>query len=184
MDALNQFELGILHWIDGTFRNPVLDVVMPFISFLGDAGWCWILISLVCLAWKPSRKLGLTMAFALLLSLLVANVTLKPLVARIRPFDLDPAITLLIAPPTDYAFPSGHTQASFASAMAIFCNHKKAGTAALVIAFLMGLSRLYLNVHFLSDVLAGAIFGIILGFLAYLIVRNLEKKGRKARRIQ
>ncbi len=175
MAALGQWELGILDWINQTFQNNFFDKIMPWITFLGDHGWFWILLSALLLISKPTRKMGLTMALALLFSLILANITLKPLVARIRPFDLNAAVELLINAPKDFSFPSGHTQASFAAATALFRYHKKAGAAALVLAALIAFSRLYLYVHYPSDVLIALIFGVLLGNLAYQAIKALSK---------
>ncbi len=176
MAALGQWELGILDWIGRTFQSDFLDRIMPWITFLGDHGWFWILLSALLLISKPTRKIGLTMALALLFSLILANITLKPLVARIRPFDLNTAVQLLINAPKDFSFPSGHTQASFAAAAALFCYRKKAGAAALILAALIAFSRLYLYVHYPSDVLAALIIGILLGNLAHQAIRRLTKR--------
>ena len=112
----------------------------------------------------------------MLFSLLVGNVTLKPLVARPRPCWRNSLVNLLIQNPKDYSFPSGHALSSFAAAMAIFMNHRKMGVAALLFAFIMGCTRLYFYVHYPTDVLAGMLFGLILGFFAYWIATKGRKK--------
>ncbi|MDR1193801.1 MAG: phosphatase PAP2 family protein [Peptococcaceae bacterium] len=165
--ALNQWELTLLDRLADAFHCGFLDAVMPALTFLGDGGWFWILLACLLLLRKPTRRMGLTVGLALLLSLLVGNIILKPLVARIRPFDLNEAIQLLIPPPGDFSFPSGHTQASFAAATAIYCYHKRAGRWCLALAALIGFSRLYLYAHYPSDVLAGLVIGVALGAAAY-----------------
>lgn len=182
MPALDQWELKILDWIVATFHCGFLDAVMPKISFLGNGGWFWIVLVLLLMIRKRDRQTALTAALALLFSLLVANVVLKPLIGRVRPYDLDAAIHLTIPPPAGYSFPSGHAQASFAAATAIYRNKKKAGKAALLLASLIALSRLYLCLHYPSDVLAGALFGIILGIIADYLVNRLKKKRRPPKR--
>jgi undecaprenyl-diphosphatase len=175
MAALGQWELGILDWIGQAFQSNFLDRVMPWVSFLGNVGWFWIALALVMLLIKPTRKAGLTMALALVFSFLLANLALKPLTARIRPFDVNTAVHLLIAAPRDFSFPSGHTQASFAAATALFRYDKKAGAAALILAAFIAFSRLYLYVHYPSDVLIALIFGILLGNLAYQAVKKRSR---------
>jgi undecaprenyl-diphosphatase len=172
MAALGQWELGILDWIGRNLQNSFFDGIMPWVSFLGNVGWFWILLALLLLLNKPTRKAGLTMALALVFSLLLANIVLKPLTARIRPFDVNTAVRLLIDAPHDFSFPSGHTQASFAAAAALFHYYKKAGIGALILAALIAFSRLYLYVHYPSDVLAALLFGILLGNLAYQAVKR------------
>ena len=187
LTGLGQLEFRILDWFVDLTHSDVLDVIVPKISFLGDGGWFWILLAVLFLTWKPTRKMGLTAALALLLSLLVANVILKPMVGRIRPFELKPAIQLLIDKPLDPSFPSGHTQASFAAATVIYRNKKWPGIAALSLATLIGLSRMYLYVHYASDVFAGAAIGYGLGCLADMVVNEIRyrhnaKKRRRPKR--
>ncbi|MCL1848889.1 MAG: phosphatase PAP2 family protein [Clostridiales bacterium] len=186
LTGLDQLEFRILDWIADTFQSGWIDSLAPMVSFLADGGWFWILLAVALLFWKPGRKVGLTMALALILSFLVCNVTLKPLVGRARPFDLNPSVRLLIPKPADYSFPSGHTQSSFAAATAIYRNKRLPGAAALALAALIGLSRLYLYVHFVTDVLAGALIGYLLGCLADTLINEMRyrhnaKKRKKTR---
>ena len=185
MAALNAIELEILDKIADLLHSSFFDMVMPKISALGDAGWIWILFAVLFLIRKQDRKTGLTMILALIFSLITANMLLKPFVARARPFQINTAVDLLIAAPRDYSFPSGHTQSSFAAASAMYFNKRKAGTAALLLASLIGLSRLYLYLHFLSDVIAGAAIGYMLGGLADNLIGGIRwryiSKRRKRR---
>ena len=128
----------------------------------------------------------------MLLGLIIGNGLLKNLVARTRPYDLAnpvlPKRELLINAPTDYSFPSGHTLASFEAATALYKDHTVYGFAAFVLALLIAFSRIYLQVHYPSDVLGGAILGFLLGLLGSTIVRwvsdmwssHKEKKSKKA----
>ena len=172
MNALNLLELEILDKITGYFHSGLLDAVMPKISFLGNGGWIWILASLLFMIRKQDRRTGIAIASALIFSLITANILLKPLVARPRPFIVNAAVRLLIAAPKEFSFPSGHAQSSFAAASAIFFNKRKIGIVALILAALISFSRLYLYLHYPSDVLAGAAIGFVLGGLAY----NLSSK--------
>ena len=121
------------------------------------------------------------MLLALLFSLLVGNLTLKPLVARPRPCWRNPEIPLLVANPTDYSFPSGHALSSFAAATAIFMGNRRAGIAALAGAFLMACTRLYFYVHYPTDVLAGMIIGAVLGVIAGIVAAQLKKRWEASR---
>ena len=174
---MSQFELTILDWIQETMRCTVLDTVMPLISHLGEAGIVWIVLTLVLLCTKRYRRAGLSCACALVLDLLACNIILKPLVGRVRPFDLNPlAPELLVAPPTDFSFPSGHTAASFAATGALYASGTRLWMPALGLSLLMGLSRLYLYVHYPSDVLGGLILGTLVGFGGYRLALWLTER--------
>ena len=114
------FEFRILDWI-ASLHSSFGDAVFPVISSLGNGGICWIIVSVILLCFPKYRKAGLAMALALIFCLLIGNLTLKPLIARARPYTYVPDLQLLIPPLDDYSFPSGHTFASFASATALFC---------------------------------------------------------------
>lgn len=171
-----EFEYIILDFIRNNLSSPFADSLMKGISFLGNAGWIWILSSVCLMVFKRTRKIGATVACALILSLLINNLALKPLVARVRPYDLREGISLIISPPTDYSFPSGHTGASFAAACAIFSHNKKWGIAAISLACLIAFSRLYLYVHFPTDVLGGIIIGIICAVISYFVVKTIDNR--------
>ena len=167
---ITQIDFAILDFIQ-ILRTNFLDLFFSLYTHIGDGGILWILIALVCLCFRKTRKTGVTMALAFILGALVANVTLKPLIARLRPFQLR-NVQMLIALPKDFSFPSGHTVSSFASAFAIFKGNKKWGSVALAVATLIAFSRLYLYVHFPSDVIAGVAIGLLCGWLADKIVKN------------
>ena len=169
-------ELSILDFIQNTFSCAVMDVIMPAISFLGNAGWVWILAGVVMAVIPKTRKIGITVCIALLLSLIVCNLTLKPIVNRIRPYDIKEGIELLITKPHDASFPSGHSSASFAAAVAMVLYNKKIGIPAVVLASLIAFSRLYLYVHFPTDVLGGIILGSLCAVGAYFIGKFVFKK--------
>lgn len=173
MDFLILYALQHLH-------NAVLDRVMVGITSLGNAGWIWIALTAVFLILPKYRKCGVRMAIALILDVILCNLVLKPLAARPRPCWIDEQVKLLVAAPKDYSFPSGHSAASFAAAVSIFVMHKKEGAAALILACLIAFSRLYLFVHFPTDVLAGIAVGFICAFLAAKIQNGflLRSRGR------
>lgn len=159
------WEFNLLDQIQQRFANEFLDALIPRISSLGDAGLIWIVLSILLLLFPKTRKAGFASAAALLFMLVTGNMILKPLVARLRPFTVNTAVELLIPPPTDFSFPSGHTYASFASASAIYRNNRKIGIPALILASLIAFSRLYLYVHYPTDVMFGILFGIFAGWL-------------------
>lgn len=171
------FDLPILDWIAENLYNPVLDTLMPLITKLGDAGIFWIAIAVALLIFPKTRKIGLSMGTALLIGLVICNLTLKPLMARIRPYDYQlehfgKTITLLVATPHDYSFPSGHTLASFEAAIALTVYNRKWGIPALVLAAIIAFSRLYLYVHYPTDVLFSLVISVGIAFLACFLVKK------------
>ena len=157
-------------------HTPVLDKIMVFITSLGNAGWFWIALGLVLLCMKKYRRYGVLILTALAFSALFGNIILKPLIARQRPCWINNTITMLVSVPKDFSFPSGHTQASFAAATAIFTLNRRAGVCAIVLAALIACSRLYLYVHFPTDVLAGLVIGIGCGCLSAYVYRVVSYK--------
>lgn len=168
-------EFDILYFLQ-ELHSPLLDRLMVGISFLGNAGWFWIALTVLFLCLPRYRRCGIVMAAALILDLLICNIGIKNLAARPRPCWLDPSVELLISSPKDFSFPSGHSAASFAAAVSVFLCHRKEGVAAFVLAALIAFSRLYLFVHFPTDVLAGSLVGAACAGMAYLAVDRVEKK--------
>lgn len=170
------WEFAVLDFIRETFSCKPMDVIMKAITFLGEAGWLWIALGVAFLFFKKTRKMGATVLGALIFSLLLCNITLKPIVARIRPYDINKAIELIISTPSDFSFPSGHTSASFAAAVAIFACNKKWGIGAIVLAAVIAFTRLYLYVHFPTDVLAGLFLGTLCAVISYYLVKFVWQK--------
>lgn len=171
------FDLPILDWIAANLRCAFLDAVMPVITLLGDGGVFWILVAVALLFFPKYRKVGLGMGAALILGVLVCNVTMKPLFARIRPYDYQlehygKTIELLISAQHDFSFPSGHTLASFEAATVLAIHNRKVGIPALILACLIAFSRLYLYVHYPTDVLFAVAMGIGFGFLGNFLVQK------------
>lgn len=177
---ITSIDLSILDFIRQNLTCGFLDAVVPILTKLGDGGCFWIALTLLLLIPKKTRRVGFAMAAALVLDLLLCNVCLKPLVARTRPYALR-QVTLLIPKPTDYSFPSGHTAASFAAAGAMLFMKARGRWPALALAFLIGLSRLYLYVHFPTDVLGGVVVGLLCGCLGSTLVKHLSLKGGKSK---
>ena len=185
MAAFTQFtqlEFKLLDWFARTFHSDFLDVIMPYVSHIANWGLIWVLLAVALMVKKETRKTGLAVAIALLFSMLLSDYLLKPYIARLRPFELNPSIQLLIPPPNGFSFPSGHTQSSFAAASALRRNSKWLGIAALTLATLIGFSRLYLSVHFVSDVVGGALIGYTLGLAANGIISSLRYRYNSKRR--
>lgn len=167
-----------------SLKNPFLDFLMPLVTSLGNGGIIWIIICIICLIFRKTRKCGITMAMGLILSLIVCNLILKNAVARIRPFEANGILDLLVEIPKDFSFPSGHSSASFVASTVIFFYYKRSGICALVLAAIIAFSRLYLYVHYPSDVLCGTILGVSLAFISKfsfdkLFEYNKKKKSSK-----
>ena len=183
------FDLPILDWIMTNLWCPFLDAVMPVITVLGDAGIFWIALAVVFLLIPKHRKMGLSMGLALMMGVVLCNMILKPAVGRIRPYDyqlefFQRTIPLLIERQHDFSFPSGHTIASFEAAVAMLICNKKLGIPAMILAVLIAFSRMYLYVHYPTDVIASVILGTGLAFLAVFLVNKgwtlWENKKKKA----
>ena len=154
---------SILHWLRDTLTCPALDFLMPKITLLGNGGAIWLLAAGGLLCTKKYRRQGLLLLAGLAVGVLAGNVVLKNLVARPRPCWLDTSVRLLIANPTDYSFPSGHTLSSVIGAVILTKTDRRFGYAAIPLAALIAFSRLYLYVHFPSDILGAAVLGIGIG---------------------
>ena len=178
------FDLPILDWIQANLANPVLDFLMPWVTLLGDAGIFWMICAGVMLFTRKYRRIGIGMAIAMAMGLLVCNIILKPAVARIRPYDMQEqlgvTINLLIEKQHDFSFPSGHTIASFEACTVILLGSKKLGIPAALLAILIAFSRLYLYVHYPTDVIASIILGTLFGIIGYLVAGKItiSRKGK------
>ena len=172
--TIDQYFLEVI----GQLENPVLDFLMPLLTSLGNGGVLWILISIALLCFKTTRKCGCAMAIALTLVLIFGNIILKPLIARSRPFMIDETINLLITPPTDFSFPSGHTYSAVACAYVIYHYYKKWGIAAWCLAIVIAFSRMYLMVHYLTDIIGGIALGVLCGYIAVKTTKLLYKRSR------
>lgn len=175
MNALNQFEIRILDWIQQGLKCDFLDFFMPIITRFADSGMGWIVLALVLLCFKKTRKTGVSMAVALIFGLVVGNLVLKNVFARIRPYNVNTDVLLLIERLSDFSFPSGHTRCSFECATVIFANSKRWGAATYVFASLVAFSRLYLYVHYPTDILGGIALGIVSGIISVFIVKKADE---------
>ena len=165
-------EFRILDFLQNV-RTPVGDTAMCFITRLGDAGIIWILLTVILLVIPRTRKTGMILMAALCVDFVLCNGILKNLIARIRPYDINTQVQLLIVRPADFSFPSGHTAAAFTAAAALyFSGEKKLWKPVLMLACLIAFSRLYLYVHYPTDVLGGIFVGIAAGYIGYIAVNK------------
>lgn len=190
---IQQMDVSVLLWIQENLRFDFLTPFWKAVTFLGDSGWFWIALGIGLLLFKRTRKVGMTVLTALIIGALITNVTLKNLVARTRPYVYTTAIQSLLPPQSDFSFPSGHTCASFAAAWVCWkllptlsygekggCSGKIGkvfGAGALVLAGLIAFSRMYLGVHYPTDILGGLIVGLTAGWLALRLYRYFVKNG-------
>lgn len=184
-------EAAVLLWIQDHVRNPILTPVMSVITTLGDKGILWIALTLLLLgtalfvhrAGKLTGKTdnpyllpAVTCLISILLTFLLGNILLKNLVARTRPYEVIQDLVLITKKPHDYSFPSGHTSVSFAFASALLFvlpkEQRWIGIITAVLAALIGFSRLYLGVHYPTDVLGGLVLGCVCGWAASLITKK------------
>lgn len=174
-------EIRILDLIQNC-RTGFGDAVIPLITCLGNGGILWILFTFLLLVLKKTRKAGIVLAAALIINAVICNIILKPAVARIRPCDVNTAVNLLIKRPEDFSFPSGHTSASFTCTTGLFMLRiRKFWIPALVLSCLIAFSRMYLYVHYPTDVLGGIAVGIFSGAASWLIFRKVWKDSNDVR---
>ena len=176
--VLWKFDFDILFFIRDYIRNPIMNSIVAFYTTLGDDGIIWIILGVVLLIPKKTRKCGIMVLAALLVMLVANNLILKNIVARPRPYATYPElvedIANLIHVPKSYSFPSGHTVSAMAAAFTVLTQHKKLGIVTLVCATLMGLSRLYVGVHFPTDVYGGIIVGALVALFVWYATKKLS----------
>ena len=183
------FDLPILDWIQAHMQSGFMDTIMPIITMFGDDGIFWIACAVLLAIFAKTRRTGLGMGFAMAMGLLVCNVILKPLVGRIRPYDFQlehfqVTIPLLISGLSDFSFPSGHTIASFEACTVLMLNDKRLGIPATILAILIAFSRLYLYVHYPTDVIFSVFAGILFGFLGNMIAQRIPLPSGKRGKYQ
>ena len=178
LQQLNIWDGQLLLFIQNHLRSETLNPIVIAITNLGNSGIVWIVLSVVLLFSKKTRRAGLLSLLALL-----GSLCLKNYVARVRPYEVVQGLQCLIAAQPDWSFPSGHASASFASAVVIYrsCN-RGIGVPVLVLAFAISLSRLYVGVHYPSDVIVGMIIGTLIALILFWIFGEKKYKARARRR--
>lgn len=177
-------DFAILYGIQDLLSCPLLDALMPVVTACGDHGLIWIIAGILLLIFPKTRRWGITLLVTLAVTWAICEFGVKNLVARPRPFIVDSSYMLLIAAPASFSFPSGHTLSSFLAATVITRAPVARGwkIVAWVMAVAIAFSRLYLFVHFPTDVLAGAIIGTLAGLLGvYISNRIASNKCQRAR---
>lgn len=185
-------ELRILDFIQN-FRTPLGDAVMPFVSKLGNTGMIWIILAVVLLIIPRTRGYGILVTASLIADVILCDGILKHLFRRVRPCDINTAIQLLVIRPKDFSFPSGHTACSAAVSTALFLVRKRKSDAegggdkvsrvmgklwipVWILTAVIAFSRLYLYVHFPTDILGGIATGLAAGYIAYKATEKITRK--------
>ena len=176
MEFFYQIDSWILMWIQ-SLRQDWMTPFWKTITLLGNAGYIWILLTVYLLLRPQLQKIGATVLLALLFGALVTNILFKPLFARIRPYEVIDGLVLLVDKQSDYSFPSGHSCAAFAAATVCWkMLPRPYGGSILLLAALMSFSRLYVGVHYPSDVLGGILIGTAAGFAAMKLIHGISCK--------
>lgn len=164
-----------------SIHTPLLDsFFVGLTTVAGDYGQLWLILAIVLLFFKKTRKCAIAILIAYIATLLFQQFVLKDLIARPRPFTLDPSIPLLVKAPTSFSCPSTHTGMAFAAAVSVFCFNKKWGLIPIAAALLIGFSRLYLFMHFPTDVLLGAVVGTFFAIITYFGIKKFYSKKEKS----
>ena len=176
LQVLSALEGPVLLWVQEVVRQPWLDPLVEWYTGLGNVGMLWIALSLLMLCYRPTRRAGAMALVAMALGLVCTNVVLKHLVGRVRPWVDVAGLIPLVYEPDPNSFPSGHTCAAFAAGLcwARALPWRRARVPAVVLAVCMGLSRLYVGVHYPSDVLAGALVGALCAWAAWRLFHIWE----------
>lgn len=172
IEILKRVDNTILRWINVNFRNKTFDKIMPIITSAGNLGIIWIIISVLLMTKKDYRLLGQMMLIALIITTILGEGIIKHIVKRKRPFYGDDDKELLISRPITYSFPSGHTASSFAVATVFIKTDNAASLEIMLLACLIAFSRIYLGVHYPSDVIGGVIIGTLCGLITVMIFMN------------
>lgn len=177
MEWLWKIDGNLLLWIQEHLRWEKMNWFWKIITSLGNGGWFWILLCIVLLAAGKTRKCGWYGLLSMGTGFLITNICLKHLVARTRPYEVVSGLFPLIEKPTDFSFPSGHTCASFACAWILY--HflpRKYGVPALILAALIACSRMYLGVHYPTDILGGLVVACFSAWFVLTVGKYWENK--------
>lgn len=169
---INRLDLNGLLFINKHLQNKYLDILMPLMTALGNLGIIWVLIAFALILDKPYKGIGIVVLITLIISTIIGEGVIKHIVRRARPFSLHETISILITKPTSYSFPSGHTFSSFAVSGVLSAYFTEYRLLFISIAILIALSRLYLYLHYPTDVIAGMIFGLLCSKLIFFILNE------------
>ena len=175
--AIQGIDTSVLLYIQNYLRTPFWNAFFVFFSRLGDGGVLWIALGFVLLFLAKTRRRGFDVLLCLTFTFLAVNIILKPCVARTRPYNAINGLTILVPPLSDYSFPSGHASASFAAAFALMKGFGKRGAWVYLPAALIAVSRLWVGVHYPTDVICGAICGTLCAWAAWTVSNRYIRPG-------
>lgn len=176
MESILSFDMSVLNFIYDNIRCSFLDFLMPIVTLFGESGIFYICIAVLMMLFKKTRKTGFMLSLSLIIGLIICNITLKPLVARPRPYTIREDVLLLVERLNDFSFPSGHTVAAFEASTVMMMRNRRIGILFLILAFLISFSRLYLYVHYPTDIIAGIIVGTISGIVSVTVINFIHKR--------
>ncbi|MCR4672496.1 MAG: phosphatase PAP2 family protein [Lachnospiraceae bacterium] len=177
MDWITQLDINVLMFIQEHLRSDIWTPFWQLLSFLGDKGIFWIITALVLLIPKKTRRVGFAAGVSMAICYITANLVLKNAVARIRPYDLYNALTILVEKQKDFSWPSGHTVNGFSCALIyLYMFPPYIGIPAVILAALISLSRLYVGVHYPTDIIGGFLIALIVSRIVYFALRKLYYK--------
>lgn len=159
---VTEFDFILLNFIRDNLSGNFLDYLMKFITHLGDGGGIWVISAITLLCFRKTRRAGIWLAIALAVAAVLGDIVLKNIFTRMRPFAAA-NVPIIINPPGSYSFPSGHTGSSFAAATVLSGFYKKWAVLFYTVAALIAFSRVYLYVHYPSDIVGGVILGTFVG---------------------
>ncbi len=169
LNKIIEYDKKIAFFMTNYYHHHYLNETMKLISSCGDFGINWLIVILITNFFDQTRSMSIDMLIALIGATLIGQITIKSIVKRKRPCHLYKDVHMLVPIPNDLSFPSGHTTSSFACSTVMFLYNPLLGSIGLFYAILTALSRLYLFVHYFSDVVVGMLLGITIGFIVYLI---------------
>lgn len=174
LDTIQNIDENILLWIQNNLRFDWLTPIVKVITEIGNLGLIWLITSILLICFKKTRKVGYICLLSLVVNFIINNLILKNAGARVRPYEVVDGLQCLIEKQRDFSFPSGHAGSAFSVAVPMFAKlPKKYGIPTLIFAFLIALSRLYVAVHYPSDVLVGMVLGTVIGILAIIVIDKL-----------
>ena len=187
----DSFDMSVFTFFGEQIQNATMNIVANFITFFGGSEFVMpmAVLGLVLSFFKRTRKFGMAVLFAVLVGTLLTNVIFKPMFDRPRPYVYYAENPLFMSwyefagahVESDKSFPSGHTTAAFEIGVALFLVlNKKYSWVFPVFSALVGLSRIYLMVHYVTDVLGGVVIGTFAGIMGYVIMTALMKNTKIA----
>ncbi len=177
MEILSRIDFPFLHFVNFKLLNPFFDAIMPIITRLGDGGLIWLVTIGIMLISKKYRKIGVVSLISLGFCFFTGNYLIKPLVGRIRPCNIiDLPFEMLVPCLHDFSFPSMHTATAFSCAVVFLYADRKIGVISIILALIIAFSRIYLNLHFLTDVLFGMLYGTVIAVISVKFYRKIEKR--------